>query len=322
MKYLFTLIATVFLFLISIAQDKLPTEEELLADLSVTGCKCVDTVNTFNKSDKEISASISQCFNEITNAYMMGKQFVNIGDLVEGAEEKDGKKVVNMTLNIDQNSKEYKKVYFDVERYMFENCPSVKDKAGLSEKQSKNSMSDNEMAIKYYTAGIAETEVKNYKGAIDYYKKAVKEDPNFAFAWDNLGLSYRYIGDYDKAIDAYNESLKIDPNGMLPLQNIAIAYIYKEQYKNAIKAYKQLAKIDDSNPEVYYGIGNIYATSLKEYEKGLDNMCKAYNLYIEQKSPYRADAEKIINLIYSAMKENGDEEKFYAILKENNISSE
>ena len=49
-------------------------------------------------------------------------------------------------------------------------------------------------------------------------------------------------------------------------------------------------------------------------------MCKAYNLYIQQKSPYRADAEKVINIIYYEMKKQGKEEKFNEILKANNIS--
>lgn len=46
----------------------------------------------------------------------------------------------------------------------------------------------------------------------------------------------------------------------------------------------------------------MYALHLNESEKGLDNMCKAYNLYIQLKSPYRTDAEKIIQMIYGQMK--------------------
>jgi len=129
------------------------------------------------------------------------------------------------------------------------------------------------------------------------------------------------LGEYDKAIGAYNKSLEVDPTGLLPLQNIAIVYQYKKEYKKAIKAYEKLAEIDKYNPEVYYGIGQIYSVYLKEYEKGLDNMCKAYNLYVEQKSPYRSDAEEIISMIHTEMKKEGKEEKFNEILKLNKISS-
>ncbi|MBK9249210.1 MAG: tetratricopeptide repeat protein [Ignavibacteria bacterium] len=135
-----------------------------------------------------------------------------------------------------------------------------------------------------------------------------------------MGLCYRKLGNYDKAIEVYKKSLEIDPIGMTPLQNIAMAYMYKHEYYKAIDAYKRLEAIDKSNPEVYYGLGNVYANALHEYEKGLDYICKAYNLYIKIKSPYRTDAEKVINMIYSEMKKVGKEEEFNKILEENHIS--
>jgi tetratricopeptide (TPR) repeat protein len=150
----------------------------------------------------------------------------------------------------------------------------------------------------------------------------LKIDPKFAFAWDNIGICYRRLENYDKALEAYQNSLKIDPNGTMPLQNIAIVYQYKKQYDKAIAAYEKLGEIDKDNPEIYYGIGNIYATYLLDYEKGLSNMCKAYNLYIKQKSPFRTDAEKLINGIYREMKLQGKEARFAEILKENNIRTQ
>ena len=79
--------------------------------------------------------------------------------------------------------------------------------------------------------------------------------------------------------------------------------------------------MDSFNPEVYYGIGHIYTYYLNDYEKGLQNMCKAYNLYIKKKSPYRVDAEKIISTIYSEMKKQDKVDKFNEILKVNNITA-
>jgi len=45
-------------------------------------------------------------------------------------------------------------------------------------------------------------------------------------------------------------------------------------------------------------------------------------LYIAQKSPYRTDAEKNIQAIYAEMKKEKKEDKFFEILKANNISTE
>jgi len=65
----------------------------------------------------------------------------------------------------------------------------------------------------------------------------------------------------------------------------------------------------------------VYYNNKKDWENALDNMCKAYNLYVAQKSPYRSDAEKLISLIHGQMKKENKEDKFNKILKDNNIRS-
>ena len=78
-----------------------------------------------------------------------------------------------------------------------------------------------------------------------------------------LGLTYRYLNKLDDALIAYQKSLEKDPYGKMPLQNIPIVYAYKKDYNKAISAYKRLAEIDFDNPEVYYGIEQIYYEYLK-----------------------------------------------------------
>lgn len=193
------------------------------------------------------------------------------------------------------------------------NCSAVKEKVAAAEKQSTKSVSTNKKALGFYSLGLKETKKENFQ-------KAVQEDPEFAFAWDNLGINYRRIDNYDKAIFAYSKSIAIYPNGLMPLQNIAVSYVHKKEFDKAIKAYEKLAVIDKNNPEVFYGLGNVLAMDLKEYEKGLDNMCKAYNLYTEQKLPYRTDAETIIRMIYVELKKQGKEPQFNTILNDNHIN--
>jgi tetratricopeptide (TPR) repeat protein len=245
---------------------------------------------------------------------------LGIDALKENAVVKDGKKQIDISINTNENSEEYKKYFYELERYMMSNCASVKEKIATNEKQSAKSFSDNKKAIEFYSKGMDESKKENYQKAVEYFEKAIKEDSEFAFAWDNLGLNYRKLNNFDKAIECYKKSLELDPKGLMPLQNIAIVYQYKKEYNKAIEAYSKLAELDKNNPEIYYGIGNVYATNLQDYEKGLENMCKAYNMYVYLKSPYRTDAEKMISLIYVEMKKQGKEEKFNQILKDNNIT--
>lgn len=294
--------------------------ETLLKELAENGCKCVDSISTYNRPKNEIAMDISDCIDKQVGAYQLGSKLLQIDSLKEIVPEKNEKKQVDISFDTNEDSDEYKKYYFEMERYMMVKCTSVKEKIASYEKQSAKSFSENKKAIEYYNKGIDESKKENFEKAIEYFDKAVKEDAEFAFAWDNLGVNYRRLNNYDKSIECYQKSLEIDPKGLMPLQNIAIVYQYKKEYNKAIEAYNKLAEIDKNNPEIYYGIGNVYATNLQQYEKGLENMCKAYNLYIYLKSPYRADAEKIISLIYVEMKKQGKEEKFNQILKENNIT--
>lgn len=303
------------------AQDtpKLDTKK-LLAELGEQTCKCIDSIPTSNRVKDSITADVSSCINERVGAYQMAEKFANL-DLSKAVEGSDGNKNINISMNYDQNSNEFKEVYYKIERYLMSNCSSLKIKIAANDKENDNSVSKNKEALEYYHLAIEESKKENFKSAIEYYKKAVKKDPNFAFAYDNMGICYRRLEQYDLAIEAYEKSLKIDPNGLMPLQNIAVVYSYKKEYRKAVEAYERLAKIEPNNPEVYYGIGQMYAMHLNDSEKGLDNMCKAYNIYIQKKSPYRSDAEKIIQMIYNQMKKDGKEIIFEKILTANNIST-
>ncbi|MFD1602222.1 tetratricopeptide repeat protein [Flavobacterium artemisiae] len=293
--------------------------QKIMEELADAACKCIDSIPTSNRVKDSITADIHSCISDKVGAYQMGEKFSNL-DLSKALENAEGKKEININMNFDPNSKEFKESYYKIERYLMKNCSALKRKIATNDKESKNSVSENEEALKFYQLGIDESGKENYKEAIEYYKKAVKIDPNFAFAYDNMGICYRRLEQYDLAIESYEKSLKIDPNGLMPLQNIAVAYQYKRQYKKAVKTYEKLSKIQSENPEVYYGIGQMYAFYLNDTEKGLENMCKAYTLYIQQKSPYRTDAEKIIQMIYEQMKKDGKEEVFNKILTANNIS--
>ena len=295
-------------------------------------CKCIGSINTINKSKEEISKQISDCIDKQVVTYEMGdKLFGNLdinkeiekalkGDTLKKKNKKPTSTEIN--INTNQDSKEYKEYYYKLERFMMDSCSSMKYVMAANDKVHDNSVSDNPKAMELYSQGIKDMQQENYQKATIDFEAALKIDPSFAFAWDNLGLSYRHLENYDKAIQAYNSSLKIDPNGVTPLQNIAVAYEFKKQYDKSIEAYERLAKIDKGNPETFYGIGRVYAVYLQDYENGLQNLCKAYNLYIEQKSPYRTDAESMISMVYKEMKKVGKEKRFNEILKENHISTE
>lgn len=284
---------------------------KILSELSAGACKCIDSIGLTDKTSKEIAADIFTCVDKEVTAYQLA---IKLYQSMKG----DAKNK-NIILNTNKNSQEYQRYYFEMERWLKDSCTSLNKAVKSDNKESEFSNSKDEKALKFYDKGINEFSTENFKDALPWFEKAVKQDEKFAFAWDNIGVCRRKLGDLDGALEAYTKSLQLDPKGKLPLQNIPVVYEYKKDYDKALEAYKNLYKIYPDDPEAYYGAGRMY--ELKgDVEKALDNMCKAYNAYVEINSPYRVDAENNISIYFKKMKAAGNEELFYKILKENKLN--
>lgn len=287
-------------------------EETMLRIEGNKACDCIEKIDYFGVKKSIINEKIRKCISDRVIPYMSGAGIMN----------SVGKKSDTISVNVSPESQQYKSAYQKIENYLMEDkiCPQIKNIVAQSDDVSELTISKNEKAKKLYDIAVDKTENENYEEAIKNYKSAVKEDPKFFMAWDNLGVCYRKIGEYDKAIEAYQKSLAINPKGKLPLQNLPVAYSYKNDFKNAINAYESLKKIYPNDPESYYGIGLLYLRDeILDWEKSLDYMCKAYNIYSDTNSPYRSDAEKIIILIYQEFKTKNKLEIFNKILSENKI---
>ncbi|AZA98120.1 tetratricopeptide repeat protein [Chryseobacterium joostei] len=312
-----TILTFILLYCLTFSQKK-HDKNKLIQELSDNTCKCIDSIGLFDRNKKDILEDIEHCIDKHATALQLGKLIDNIDELSEKAPKVNGKKQVTLNLSTDKNSQQYKDSYNEIERYLMKNCSSLKNAVNTSESKYE-SLSKNKEAKDFYDKAINSSEKEDWKDAIQNYEQAVKIDPKFIYAWDNLGICYRRIGEYDKAIDAYKKSLEIDPKGKMPMQNIAITYIYKKEYQKAIDAYSDFDKVYPGDPEVYYGIGQVYFANLKNNEKALDYICKAYKIYAEQKSPYRTDAETVLAHIYKNMSEEGKIDKFKEVMKNNSI---
>ncbi len=274
-------------------------------------CKCSDSISVYNKSKDEIQQDISNCLKKYAESYQMMDQLFKVS-------KNDKQKEVNITVNTNPESEQYKKYYYKLERAVMDSCASVIQAMNADNKTSDKSYSDHALALQYYEKGNTFLQKKELEKAKKMYELAVDADPNFAFAWDNLGLVNRYLDNYDEAIKCYNKSLAIDPTGSMPLQNLAIVYQYKKDFKNAIATYDRMS---DDNPEKFYGKANAYILQ-QDWENALDNICQSYVIYDDAKSPYRTDAEKLMAIIYEQMKKEGKQKKANKILKKYNIQFE
>lgn len=286
-------------------------EIKLKQELAEEACNCIDSIQTDSRSKKEINAAIKACIDRQTLAFQLGIKLLKT----------DANKTDSVKMNTNTESGEYKKYYFELERYLLSTCKVLQHKISATDNSQEFSLSKDSKALQYYTDGQKQSERGNYAQAAVSFQKAVKTDPLFAFAWDNLGLCFQHLGRYSEAIETYKHSLSIDSTGLLPLQNIALVYKTQKNYRAATEIYLQMQRITPDNPESYYGLATIQYYQ-EEYQSGLTNACKAYKLYVNDHSPYRSDAEKLISLFYDEMSANNQTEDFNRIMKENGMETE
>ena len=82
---------------------------------------------------------------------------------------------------------------------------------------------------------------RDYRKALEYFKKARKKHPTNVSISNNIGSTYGQMGMYDSSLVWYNKSLNIFPHYEHPLLNMAKAYYLKNDYE---KAYQYVLRCD------------------------------------------------------------------------------
>lgn len=288
---------------------------KILKESSENSCNCIDSFMRVRKAgdkNSDIVKNISACIdNEVISYQLILKMYRSFNSPDK-----------NISLNTDKNSAEYRYYYSDIESWLVDSCYALRAvMSSNDEKETELSFSKNPEALRQYNAGINYIKIEEYGVALTYFEKAVAADPKFVFAMDNLAICYRRTGELDKALATYDRSIALSPKGHTALQNVPVIYELKKDYAKAIEAYKKFLQYYPDDAESYYGMGRIAITYTEDFENGVDFMCKAYNIYKKDKSPYIADAQQNLTYAYKKMKKLGKEEIFLKILKDNNIST-
>lgn len=89
--------------------------------------------------------------------------------------------------------------------------------------------------------GRKAVEIKDWKGAIDYFSRSIGRDPKNANAQNYLGYSYRKSGNLDMAFKHYEEALRLDPSHRGAHEYLGEAYL---TVNNLPKAEEHLYALD------------------------------------------------------------------------------
>jgi tetratricopeptide (TPR) repeat protein len=142
---------------------------------------------------------------------------------------------------------------------------------------------DPELATRYFNAGFAHYEAKEYREAIADFNRALeitKNDLDTLFYRSN---SYVEIKDYDSAIAGYTELIRLKPDNVACYNNRGVAYTDKRDIEKAIADFNQAIRLDPNDAMAYNNRGTAYG-SKGDIEKAIADFNQALRLdpnYVE-----------------------------------------
>jgi len=75
----------------------------------------------------------------------------------------------------------------------------------------------------YFNSGKAKYKLKDYRGAIQDYNKAIELNPKYPEAYNNRGFAKVELKDYKAAIQDYTKAIELNPNYADAYNNRGIA---------------------------------------------------------------------------------------------------
>jgi tetratricopeptide (TPR) repeat protein len=66
---------------------------------------------------------------------------------------------------------------------------------------------------------------KDYKGAIEWYKKCIEQSPSFSSPYSNIGVKYEQMLKYEEARTWYYKAIEIRSFDAAPHNNLTNVYI-------------------------------------------------------------------------------------------------
>jgi tetratricopeptide (TPR) repeat protein len=121
----------------------------------------------------------------------------------------------------------------------------------------------------YINKGLAQKQIKDFKGAMQSFDKAIEIEPKNLEAYISRGNTLNEIGNFNEALDNYEQAIKLNENYALSYFNYAVILKELRRNKEAIAYFNQAIKHNPNYYEAYY---NKSLTLLAEgqYQKGFE----------------------------------------------------
>jgi tetratricopeptide (TPR) repeat protein len=148
-----------------------------------------------------------------------------------------------------------------------ESGSTIKDRSGF-EKELGPAQINFQSAEQFLAAG-------NYNEAISHLRTATLLKPDYLEAWSELGRALTKVKDFKGGVDAYEKALEFSPGNKAYISAIAYNYLYLENYDKSEEYYAKLVEQDSLSYEAHVHLGFIYQKkndadrAIMHYEKAL-----------------------------------------------------
>jgi tetratricopeptide (TPR) repeat protein len=96
----------------------------------------------------------------------------------------------------------------------------------------------------YLNLGITQTDLGEYKNAVESLKRADNLRKDWIPAINELGIAYRKLNDYDNAAKQFRRATEIDGNFVTAYYNLGESEFQRKNIKEAKKAYQKLLELN------------------------------------------------------------------------------
>lgn len=145
----------------------------------------------------------------------------------------------------------------------------------------------------FYNLGMSSFHKKDYRGAIQHFKKSVSLNSKIAKTHNDLATCYMYLEQYEDAATHFEATISLDSSYSSAHNSLGVVYTKLKRYKDAEAQFKSV--LYDNNYELkflpLYNLGNI-AFEQKKYDEALSYLEEAlaeeykitldYKIYLHQ----------------------------------------
>lgn len=272
------IIRTISANVLQIKEEKPPTIEVVDGGALLFRCQIVALVD----SDKVI-AGLHQDRQELDEATrrnkeleaLVAKQNAELETLKKqyaGAQTEQQKAEIRVQVKINEQK-------FEAREWLERGAALMnqKDFRGAVDAFRKAIDMDPNDAIAYYRAANAYRMLKEYDNAVGNYRKAIELDSRYSDAYNNLGFTFEQMGSYGKAAENYQRAIQCDPNYAAAYYNMGNNYFRNGDYQQAVRSYEQVVRIDNRYILAYNNLGLSYE-NMGAYDKSIASFTQAIDM--------------------------------------------